>query len=61
MDQQISKNNPKFEIGQPVMFKNHACCTFKQKYLLDYRVITILNNSTLVLVIPNGKERKNNY
>ena len=43
MDQQISKNYPKFEIGQLVMVKNHACHTFETKYLLlDYRVLKIM-------------------
>ena len=60
MNHQISNNNPKFEIGQLVMFKNHAHHTFEPKYLLDYRVLKILNDSSLLLVTPNGKERKTN-
>ena len=58
IDQQISKNNPTFEIGQPVMVKNHARCIFKPKYLPDYRVLQTLNDSTLLLVSLKGKERK---
>ena len=42
------------------MVKNHACHTFEPKYLLDYNVLRILNNSTLLLVTPNGKESKLN-
>ena len=42
------------------MVKNHAHCTFESKYLLDYRVLTILNDSIPFLVTPNGKERKTN-
>ena len=30
-DQQINKNNAKFEIGKPVMVKSHACHTFQMK------------------------------
>ena len=60
MDQHISENNLKFEIGQTIMFKNQTCHTFESKYLLDYRVLKILNDSTLLLVTLNGKERKPN-
>ena len=58
MDKQNSKNNPKFEIGQLVRVNNHAYCTFKPKYLLDYKIMKILNDSTLLIVTLNGKERK---
>ena len=58
MDQQINKNNPKFEIGQLVIVKNHTHHTFKPKYLLDYKIMKILSNSTLLLVMPNGMEIK---
>ena len=60
LDQQISKNDPKFEIGQLAMVKNNAHHTFKPKYLLDSRILKILNYSTLLLVTPNGKERIRN-
>ena len=46
--------------GQPVMVRNHACHTFEPKHLLDYRILQILNDSTLLLVTPNGKESKMN-
>ena len=42
------------------MVKNHAYGTFKPKCQLDYRVLKILNDSTLLLVTPNHKERKTN-
>ena len=42
------------------MVKNHACHTFEPEYLVDYRVLKILNVSTLLLVTPNRKERKTN-
>ena len=58
-DVQSYNNNPKFEVGQPVV-RNHVCCTFEPKYLLDYRVLQMLNDSTLLLVTPDGKERKAN-
>ena len=35
VDQQISKNNLKFELSRPVIVKNHAHCTFKPRYLID--------------------------
>ena len=58
MDQNISKNNPKYEIGHPVMVKNYASCTFKPKYLQDYRVLKVLNDRIILLVALNGKENK---
>ena len=33
-----NNKSTKFKIGPPVMVKNHACHTFKPKYLLDYKV-----------------------
>ena len=42
------RNNIKFEIGQTVMVKIHACHTLKPKYLMDYRVLKIIE-STLLL------------
>ena len=60
MDQQIGNNNLKFEIDQPIMVKNHACHKFEPKCLLDYGMLKILNDNTLLLVTPNGKERKAN-
>ena len=42
------------------MVKNHACHTFEPEYLLDYKVVKIINDSTLLLITPNGKERKTN-
>ena len=56
-DQQINKKNPTFEIGQPVMVKNYAYHTFETKYILDYRVLKILHDSTLLVVTSNVKER----
>ena len=58
-DQQIKVNNAKFEICQPVMVKNHAHHTFEPKYLLEYKVLKIINVSTLLLISSKGKERKN--
>ena len=42
------------------MVKSHAQHTFEAKYLPDYRVQKILNNSTVLLVTSNRKERKIN-
>ena len=49
------KNNTTCENGQTVMIKNHACQAFALEYLMDYWVLKILNESTLLLVTPNGK------
>ena len=59
-DQQINTNNTKFRNGQPVMVKNQAHHTFEPKYLLDYKVLKIINNRALLLITPSGKE-KNKY
>ena len=40
------------------MMKNHAYHTFEPKYLLDYRVLKVPNDNTLLLTVPNGQERK---
>ena len=56
----VCNSSTKLKIGQPVMVKNHACHTFDPKYLLDYKVLKILNDSTLLLITPNGKEGKTN-
>ena len=53
-------NNTKFEIGQTVMVRNHVHEMFKPKYLTDYRVLKILNESTPQLVTLNGKDHKMN-
>ena len=42
------------------MGKHHACCTFKPKYLMHYRIWKILNESTLLIVTPYGRELKTN-
>ena len=36
MDHQIGNINPKFEVGQLVMVRNHAHHTYEPKHLLDY-------------------------
>ena len=51
-DLQSNKNNTEFLIGQPVVYKNHAHHTFELKYLLDYKVLKIINNSTILLITP---------
>ena len=42
------------------MVKNHAHCTSQPNYLIEYRALKILNDSTLLLKTHNGKERKTN-
>ena len=54
------RNNAKFKIGETVLVKNYACHAFDPKYLIDYRVPNVLNESTLLLVTPNDKQHKTN-
>ena len=42
------------------MVKNHAQHAFEPKYLMDSRVLNILNKSMLLLIAPNGREFKTN-
>ena len=42
------------------MVKTHAHHTFKPKYLMDYKVLKIPNDITLLIITPNGEERKTN-
>ena len=56
----MSRNNTKFETGQAALVKNHADSAFEPKYLMDYRVLKILNESTLLLVTPNSRKCKTN-
>ena len=46
-------NSTEFEIGQPVVVKNHACHTFKPKYLLDDKLKYLI--TAVLLITPNGK------
>ena len=48
------------KIGQLVLIKNHAASTFQPKYLGDYRVMKIVNDSTVIVSSPDGKEKKCN-
>ena len=47
---------PLFKQGQPVMVKHHVRHTFEARYLSDYRVLHQVNESTLLLLTPDGKE-----
>ena len=40
------------------MVKHHVYHTFEPKYLLDYKVLEVINDSTPLLITPNEKERK---
>ena len=51
---------PIFKPGQPIMVKHHARHTFEAKYLSVYRVLHLLKKCTLLLLTPDGKERKTN-
>ena len=48
------------KIEQLVLIKNHTASTFQPKYLADHRVIKIVNNSTVIMSSPDGKEKKCN-
>ena len=57
-DQHINKDNPKFKIGQSFIVKNHTHNTFEPKYLLDYRVLKVLNDSIFLLTMPHRKKNE---
>ena len=42
------------------MVKKHVHHSTEPKYLLDYKVLKIINYSTLLPIMPNRKERKTN-
>ena len=48
------------KIGQLVLIKNHTASSFQPKYLADHRVVKILNDSTVIISYPDGKEKKCN-
>ena len=48
------------KIGQLFFAKDHQKVTFNPTYIYDHRVSGILNDSTVVLTTPDGKERKCN-
>ena len=48
------------KIRQLVLIKNHTISTFQPKYLADYRIIKIVNDSIVIMSSPDGKEKKSN-
>ena len=50
----------KHQIGQLVLIKNHTASTFQLKYLADHRIIKIVNDSTVIVASPDGREKKCN-
>ena len=46
------------KIGQLVFVKDHCKGTFDPTYISDHRVSGILNDSTVMLTTPDGKEKK---
>ena len=48
------------KIGQLVFVKDHQKRTFYPSYIYDHRLVVILNDSTVVLTTPDGKERRCN-
>ena len=51
---------PMFKPGPPVIVRHHTRHTFEAKYLSDYRFLYQVNECTLLLLTPDGKERKTN-
>ena len=49
-----------FGVGQPVAVKNHLRNTFDTGFVLDYRIVKIINEHTLLIESPDGKMRKIN-
>ena len=48
------------KIGQLVLVKNHCKGPFDPTYIYDHRVAEILNECTVLITMPNGKEKKCN-
>ena len=48
------------KIGQLVFVKDYHKGTFDATYIFDHRVSGILNDSTVMLTTPDGKEKKCN-
>ena len=44
-----------FKVGQLIAVKNHLRKTFETKFVLDYRILKIVNEPTLLIESPNGK------
>ena len=48
------------KIGQLVLIKNNTGTVFDPKYIVDHRVICIVNESIVILQTPAGKEMRCN-
>ena len=48
------------KIGQLVFVKDHHKGTFEPSYTFDHRVAGIVNDSTVLLTTPDGKEKRCN-
>ena len=48
------------KIGQLVLVKNHCKGLLDPTYIYDHQVVEILNDSTILLTTPDGKEKKCN-
>ena len=53
-------NASDLEIGQLVLIKNDTASTFQTKYLVDHRVLKIVNDSTVTVSSLDGKDKKCN-
>ena len=55
--QKITKAS-NLKIGQLVFVKDHQKGTFDSHYIYDHRHVGILSDSTVLLTIPDGKEKR---
>ena len=46
------------KVGQLVFVKDHQKGTFDPSYVFDHRVAGIVNDSTVILTTPDGKEKR---
>ena len=49
-----------FKVGQLIAVKNHLRNTFESRFILDYRVLKIVNELTLLVESPDDKTRQIN-
>ena len=48
------------KVGQSVIVKDHHKGTFDPIHIFDHRVSGIINDSTVMLTTPDGKEKESN-
>ena len=58
-DRKVTKASD-LKIGKLVFVKNHQKCTFDPTYTFDHRVSGIVNEGTVKLTTPGGREKRCN-